>query len=66
MRREQLVWEGRDLLESADRDVLDSTVLASLEEGVVHLTYSHNQPCQFSSPLLVVNSAAYQSKEYAS
>ena len=34
----QVVWEGRDLLESADRDVLNAPVLTFLQKGVVHLT----------------------------
>ena len=33
----QVVWEGRDLLESADRDVLNAPVLTFLQKGVVHL-----------------------------
>lgn len=34
----QIVWEGRDLFESADSHIVDPFILAVLDEGVIDLT----------------------------
>lgn len=38
VRREEVVREGRDLLDSADNDVVEASVLSVLDEGLVNLT----------------------------
>ena len=39
----QVVGEGRDLLEPADNNVVDTTVLTFLQQRVVDLTYEEDE-----------------------
>lgn len=43
MRRDKVVGEGRDLLDAADRDVLDAAFLTGLEECKIDLTWKQEQ-----------------------